>query len=88
MPRVLLNFDHYRDGWNVHFIQDDCSTRLGSRPRYFKFDTLNSFRAFVTRCQPEDATLEGFDHSVRAWARGSEYVHLTDEQYGKLAGIL
>ena len=33
---------------------------------------------------PEDASLVGFDHSVRAWGRGSEYVHLTPEQYGKL----
>jgi hypothetical protein len=27
--------------------------------------------------QPEDATLAGFDRSVRAWGRGSEYVELT-----------
>jgi hypothetical protein len=33
---------------------------------------------------PDDATLAGFDHSVRAWDRGSEYVHLTDEQHVKL----
>jgi hypothetical protein len=44
----------------------------------------DSLRAFLTRCQPEDATLAGFEHSVRAWAWGSEYVHLSDEQYGKL----
>ena len=83
MPRVLLNFDHYRDGWHVHFIKDDCRTTIGSRTRYYNFDTLDGLRSFVERCQPEDATLAGFDHSVRAWGRGSEYVHLTDEQYGK-----
>jgi len=31
--------------------------------------------------------LAGFDHSVRAWSRGSEYVNLTDEQYAKLRGV-
>jgi hypothetical protein len=84
MPRALLNFQHYRDAWNVHFIQADCRSRIGTRTRYFKFATLDSLRAFLMRCQPEDATLAGFDRSVRAWARGSEYVWLTDEQYLRL----
>jgi hypothetical protein len=38
----------------------------------------------MARCQPKDATLARFEHSLRAWDRGSEYVHLTPEQYGKL----
>lgn len=84
MPRVLLNFQHYQNAWNVHFIQDDCRTGIGSRTRYFKFATLDGLRAFLTRCHPQDATLAGFERSVRAWARGSEYVCLTDEQYAKL----
>ena len=84
MPRALLNFDHYRDGWEVHFLEADCRTRIGSRTRYFKFATLDSLRAFVTRCQPEDITLAGFEHSLGAWGRGGEYIQLTDEQYGKL----
>ena len=50
MPRVLLNFQHYRDAWNVHFIQADCQTRIGTRTRYFRFDTLDSLRSSVTRC--------------------------------------
>jgi hypothetical protein len=29
------------------------------------------------RCQPEDATLAGFEQGVRAWGQGSEYVELT-----------
>jgi hypothetical protein len=81
MPRVLLNFQHYRDAWTVHFIQADCRSRIGPRTRYFKFPALDDLRSFVVRCHPEDATMEEFEHSVRAWARGSEYVHLTDEQY-------
>ena len=64
--------------------------RLSHRHRLpdtlFKFATLDSLRSFITRCQPEDTTLAGFDHSVRAWTRGSEYVHLTEKQYEKLAG--
>ena len=63
MPRVLLNFDHYRDGWNVQFMADDCRSRIGSRTRYFRFPTLDDLRAFLTRCQPEDATLAGFEHT-------------------------
>jgi len=80
----LLNFDQYRDGWEVHFTEADCRTRIGSKTRYFKFVTQDTLRAFVSRCQPEDATLAEFEHSVGAWGRGSEYVQLTDEQYGKL----
>jgi hypothetical protein len=52
--------------------------------RYFKVPSLDDLRSFVGRCQPEDATLVGFERSVRAWSRGSEYVHLTDEQHRKL----
>ena len=84
MPRVLLNFQHYGNAWTVHFIEGDCRTRIGPWTRYYRFADLDSFRNFVTRCQPEDATLDGFDHSVRAWGRGREYVHLMSEQYGKL----
>ena len=42
----------------------------------------DGFRSFVLRCNPED--MPKFEHSVRAWGRGSNYVSLTDEQYGKL----
>ena len=84
MPRVVLNFQHYRDAWSVHFIEADCRTTIGPETRFYNFATLDALRSFATRCQPEDATLSGFERSVRAWGRGSEYVHLTPEQYGKL----
>jgi hypothetical protein len=45
-------------------------TRVGSRTRYYNFTTLDSFRSFVERYQPEDATLAGFEHSLRAWGPG------------------
>jgi hypothetical protein len=44
--------------------------------------TVDGLRAFVIRCNVED--LAKFEHSLRAWGRGSNYVHLTDEQYAKL----
>ena len=84
MPRVLLNFQYFRDTWSVHFIEADCKIAIGPKTRYYNFATLDSLRSFVTGCQPEDAALAGFDRSVRAWGRGSEYVHLTPEQYDKL----
>ena len=84
MPRVLLNFMHYRDAWTVHFIEADCRTTIGSTTRFYSFADLVALRSFVTRCTPEDATLDGFDHNVRVWGRGSEYVHLTPEQYSRL----
>jgi hypothetical protein len=84
MRRVLLNFMQYRNSWAVHFVEEDCRTTIGPRTRYYRFADLEALRSFMRRCQPEDATLAGFEHSVGAWGRGSEYVHLTDEQYGKL----
>lgn len=49
-----------------------------------RLPTLEALRSFVTRRNPEDATLAGFERSVRAWGRASEYVHLTPEQYAML----
>src|ERR1035437_7622559 len=84
MPRVLLNFQLYGSAWTVHFIEADSRTTIAPRTRFCNSCTLDSLRSFVERCSPEDASLAGFDHSVRAWDRGSEYVHLTPEQYGRL----
>ena len=82
MPRVLMNIDYYKDLWWVHFIEADCRTLIGLKTRYYRFATLDGFRSFVLRCNPED--MPTFEHSVRAWGRGSNYVNLTDEQYAKL----
>jgi hypothetical protein len=81
MPRVLMNFQ-LRDGWHVHFIEADCKTTIGSRTRFFTFSTEESFRDFVSRCNLEDVA--EFEHSMRAWSRGSNYANLSDEQYQKL----
>jgi hypothetical protein len=84
MPRVLLNFQHCGNARTVHLIEDDCRTGIGPKTRYYPFADLEALRTFVTRCNPEDATLAGFERSVRAWGRASEYVHLTPEQYAML----
>jgi len=34
MPRVLMNFQQYKD-WVVYFIEADCKTTIGRRTRYF-----------------------------------------------------
>ena len=62
-------------------------TTIDPRTRYCRFADLDSLRTFLTRCQPEDEALAGFEQSVRAWGRGSEYVHLAAEQYRKLQGV-
>jgi hypothetical protein len=71
----------------VPFIEAGRRTTIDPRTRLFNLPTLDALRSFVTRCQPEDATLAGFEHSVKAWGRGSECVHLTPEPYGKLRSV-
>ena len=44
--------------------------------------TEESFRDFVSRYNLED--MADFEHSMRAWSLGSNYVNLSDEQYQKL----
>jgi hypothetical protein len=84
--RVLMNFQHYSGLWSVHFIEDDCKTRIGKKTRYIDFVSLEDLRSFVTRCNPEPGELEDFEHAVLAWGRGSLFANLTDEQYVKLRG--
>jgi hypothetical protein len=82
MPRCLLNFHEYKDNWTVHFLEQDCQTRIGAVTRYYQFPTVDSLRAFVLRCNPEN--VEKFEHSLKTWGQGSAFVLLTDEQYLKL----
>jgi hypothetical protein len=59
----------YRNASIMHIIEADCWTTIGPRTRFFNFATLNALRSFLTRCQPEDATLAGFEQSVGAGQR-------------------
>jgi len=81
MPRVLMNFQLPND-WVVHFIEADCTTTIGRRTRYFHFANEAEFRAFVGRCNLEDAA--EFEERMTNRARGSDYSNLTGEQYKKL----
>ena len=45
-------------------------TRIGTRTRFINFPTLDVHRRFLTRCQPEDTKLTGFEQGVRAWGQG------------------
>ena len=82
MPRALMNFGHRGFGWSAHFIEADCRTLIGPQTRFYRIATVDGLRAFVIRCNVED--LAKFEHSLRAWGRGSNYVNLTDEQYAKV----
>ena len=82
MRRVLMNYDHCDHNWRVHFIEADCRTLIGPKTRFYRIATVDGLRAFVIRCNAED--LEKFEHSLRAWGKGSNCVNLTDEQYAKL----
>lgn len=82
MARVLMNYDHYKALWWVHFIEADCRTLIGPTTRYYHFATMDGLRSFVIDCNVRD--LAKFEHSVRAWGRGSDYVNLSDDQYAKL----
>jgi hypothetical protein len=44
--------------------------------------STDGLRSFVIRCNVGD--LAKFEHSVRAWGRGSEYANLSVDQYAKL----
>jgi hypothetical protein len=82
-PGPAVNFQYYADLWSVHFIEADCKTPIGPpNGGYYYFATLDGLRSFVMRCNPEN--MPEFERSVRAWNRGSNFVNVTDEQYGKL----
>jgi hypothetical protein len=75
MRRLLLNFQIYK-GWNFHFIDQDCKSSVGSC--YFTVNDPTTLRRIVIKLRCED--IADLDHSIRAWARGSVYVRLSDEQ--------
>ena len=75
MRRLPLNFQLY-DGWNFHFIDQNCKTYVGSR--YFTVNEPTTLRKIVIKLRYED--IDDFDASVRKWVRGSVYVRRSDEQ--------
>ena len=75
MRRLLLNFQCNK-GWVFHFVDQDCKSSVGSG--YFTVDDPATLRRIVIKLRCED--IADFDHAVEAWARGSVYVRLSDEQ--------
>jgi hypothetical protein len=78
MPRLLMNFQNGHE-WSCHFIEADCRTPVSG---YIAFASFADLRAFFLRCGPENVA--DFDHCIRAWAKGSVWVNVTEEQYAKL----
>lgn len=81
MPRVLMNFQKYRD-YTCHFIKEDCRSPIGPQTRFYDFTTLEELDAFFQRCHPDDPA--SLRDDMRRWGRGSAYCNLTDAQYAKL----
>jgi hypothetical protein len=75
MRRLLLNFQ-LNKGWTFHFIDEDCKSSVGSG--HYTVHELTTLRRSLIKLRCED--IDDFDHSIRAWARGSVYVRLSDEQ--------
>lgn len=82
LHRVLMNFQ-LRESWTVHFIEADCKTPLWPG-RYYDFESVDRVREILVRATAPSETFEEFDRCVRSWSRGSVYLDLTEEQYGRL----
>jgi hypothetical protein len=78
--RVMMNFQN-NNGWSIHFIAEDCKTPISG---FYDLPDLEALRYLVRRTNPPPETLDELENDIRRWGRGSIYLHLTDEQYGKL----
>lgn len=83
MPRVLMNFQKYRD-YTCHFIKEDCRSPIGPHTRFYNFATLEELDAFFQRCHPDDP--DELLHDMRRWGKGSAWCNLTNEQYRQARG--
>jgi hypothetical protein len=82
LHRVLMNFQ-LREKWTVHFLEADCKTPLWPG-RYYDFESVDRLREILVRAAAPPETFEEFDRCVRSWSRGSVYLDLAEEQYGRL----
>jgi hypothetical protein len=80
--RVLLNFIHYKESWDVAFLEADCRTSL---PRKFTFKSEDKIREMFKRAsalrQLEDE--QAMEHGI-ATGRGGFWLELNEEQYATL----
>lgn len=83
MPRVLLQFDGYKDWWRVSFLQADCRTVVG---RGLRFRDPERIRELLRRANAGEEDFYKFEHELEMRGRGSVWLELTPEQYEKLRG--
>ena len=76
--RVLLNFVRRESAYLVHFLADDCSTRIS---RFYRLPDKEALRGLVMRTRPGEEALAAFNHALETWGQGSQFLHLTGEQY-------
>jgi hypothetical protein len=82
--KVLMQFMLAKDGWTVSFLEEDCKTSL---PLVFVFQ--NELKILdMARHGGAVFNLAGrqaIEHGI-GMGRGSVWLKLTQEQYGKLHG--
>jgi hypothetical protein len=79
-----MNFMMAKDGWSVSFLEEDCRTSL---PRKFVFQTELKILDLARHGGAEFnlAGRQAIEHGI-CMGRGSVWLSLTEEQYGKLRG--
>ena len=61
MPRVLLNFQHYGNAPDRPLHRGRLPDDHRPQNQLLQLPFPDSLRSFVTRCQPEDDALAGFE---------------------------
>jgi len=80
--RLLMQFILAKDGWSVSFLEEDCKTSL---PRHFVFQDEVKIIDLARHGGAEFnlAGRQAIDQGI-AIGRGSVWLKLTRDQYGKL----
>lgn len=81
--RVLLNFVRRESTYLVHFLAEDCRTRIS---RFYRLPDKEALRGLVMRTKPSDEALASLLHALETWGQGSQFLQLTAEQYSALVG--
>ena len=72
--RVLLNFDHWKNHYNISFLAEDCKTTLGRS--HFLSDT-DALLRIVARLRGDVAQAT---QELKQWGRGGVWVDLSPGQ--------
>ena len=84
LHRVLMQFMLAKAGWSVSFLEEDCKTSL---PRHFVFQSELKILDLARHggASFDLADRQAIEHGI-SMGRGSVWLELTREQYGKLCG--